>query len=147
MQNPNEKSNILQLALDELEQIITAATQAREGLKTVLPFAQVARANGHTPPDLPPAPRRPRPALKAVPAPVQTPAPGAKPPRGEVLTRQTAQVRDLPEPFTAAAVNVALGRTGNAGSSLLNRMKALGWVESPERGLWRRTATYGAKAA
>lgn len=70
---------------------------------------------------------------------------GPKPGQNED-PRKIGGVRELPEPFTAVAVNVALGMSGTSGNSLLARWEKLGWVKrGPARGQWSRTATYGQK--
>ena len=53
-----------------------------------------------------------------------------------------AAVRELPEPFTSASLAVALGVTVKCAGLQLWRWKQKGWVESPARGQWRRTANY-----
>jgi hypothetical protein len=56
----------------------------------------------------------------------------------------TSAVRSLPEPFTAAALQVGLGlKDLKAGSNRITRWLVRGWIERCGRGQYRRTANFG----
>ena len=82
-----------------------------------------------------PAPRAPQtPKLTAVP----------RSPGGAENPTYLGQTRQLPEPFTAVALGVALGVKGTGPNTLLKRWEDKGWVKrSVVRGQWSRTPTFG----
>ena len=106
-------------------------------------------------PDTGPVPPAPRPRssaarASAVPAAAEpAPVPVAEPsvPSSPAMRRPSAELvagmRSLPEPFTRAAVAVALGIEAQSASGLLDRMKCRGWLVKQARGEWYRTPIFG----
>lgn len=79
----------------------------------------------------------------AAPAPAAEPSAPSSPAGRRPSAELVAGVRGLPEPFTRAAVAVALGIEAQAASGLLDRLKGRGWLVKQARGEWYRTPTFG----
>ena len=87
-----------------------------------------------------PTPRRTRPAAPAAPEPKATATAGE--PVERVDPAKLAAVRALPEPFGSGTLKTMLNMGSKEASNLLVRWKKKGWLESPKRGEWQRTANY-----
>lgn len=102
-----------------------------------LPAApQPAPATATTPERRPPA----RPAADPAPAAPRRHTGGVENPAW------VSQARQLPEPFTAVALGIALGIKGTGSNTLLKRWEDKGWVKrGPVRGEWSRLQAFGQK--